>query len=638
MKWFYDLKISAKLIINFVVVAILAGMVGIVGITGIVNIYKMEQSDQVNIDTVVDIASITKNYQKERVYLYELYLTEDANKRSQIINNLTTCDEIINKSMANFDLNFQDATVKQKLNELSQLINEFFDIHNQIITLAQADKMNEMDVLINNPRMQEIDTEIQGIINDLIAAKNRITEEKVENFTHTVTYTVLGIVITIVLSIVIAVILGIGISCVISNPIKELVHAAEQLSEGDVNIDLKVRNTKDEIGTLTRSFGMIAENIREQAIAAEKLANGDMTTVVKVHSEKDLLGKQLVGMVKKNREMLIHINTSAEKVAVGSKQISDLSVVLSTGATQQASVIEELTSSLDDLSSKTTINAKKADEANKLATQAKTNALQGNNEMKEMLRSVKEINEASANISQIIKLIDDIAFQTNILALNAAVEAARAGRHGKGFAVVAEEVRSLAEKSADAAKETARMIEGSIKKSEDGMRIAKHTAKALDEIVNDIGQVANLISDIADASNEQAMGIGQINQAVMQVSEVTKNTSDTSREGIAAGEQLLGEANLLKKLVGQFKLQDNIKSYHEEDEIQSEVFKILDKMSEEKQVISTGAEEKFDQEIWQKDEISEVIHKVNEIPREDMAKEVNLDSMISLSDQEFGKY
>ncbi len=317
--------------------------------------------------------------------------------------------------------------------------------------------------------------------------------------------------------------------------------------------------------------------------ATEKIADRNMDVSINYNSHDEIgdLCNNFNKMTQNLNEVLSNIASSSKEVAASSAQMSASSIALSQGATEQASAIQELTATLDEVSQQTKQNANNSNQANEIAEDTKTKAINGNQQMKEMLDSIEEINNSSSDISKIIKVIDEIAFQTNILALNAAVEAARAGQHGKGFAVVAEEVRILAMRSANAAKETTHLIENSIRKAEDGAKIANKTAEELDSIVNGVTKVASYIKEIANASNEQATGIEQVNQAIYQISQVVQKTSDTSQESASASEELSSQAKVLKEQVGKFVLKRNDSS-NIIDSIDPNILKTLDMISDKK--------------------------------------------------------
>lgn len=309
---------------------------------------------------------------------------------------------------------------------------------------------------------------------------------------------------------------------------------------------------QDEIGSFSRKMQGVMEYLRNLDACLKKVAKGDLTAEVPVCSPQDEIGSSLAQLVENFHSLVTTITEIVEQVNSGAKLVSDSSQILAQGASEQASTVEELTASLGQISQHTRLNAENAKQANALAQTAKANASQGNDQMKDMLNAMDEISLSSADIGKVIKVIEDIAFQTNILALNAAVEAARAGEKGKGFAVVAEEVRSLAGKSAEAAKETTAMIESSIKKVEAGTEIANRTAKALDEIVSQVDRAADFINSIAAASDEQAHSLEQINVGIGQVSQVTQANAATAQDSAAASEELSCQAVQLKENVGIF--------------------------------------------------------------------------------------
>ncbi|WP_050741276.1 methyl-accepting chemotaxis protein [Acetobacterium bakii] len=342
-------------------------------------------------------------------------------------------------------------------------------------------------------------------------------------------------------------------------PIQATSAALDELSKGNLSFIME-GDFKGHHGqikeNMNRTFNFLKNYVADITTLLKLIGEGDLTKEIDTYYHGDYNAAKLVlnSITTNLSEVMKDINGAAEQVNAGAIQISDGGQALAQGTTEQASSIQELTASIEEVAAETKRNAKNANEANERALEVRTNAEVGNSQMSKMVSAMVEINEASQNISKIIKVIDDIAFQTNILALNAAVEAARAGQHGKGFAVVAEEVRNLAARSAEAAKETTGLIEGSIEKAAIGTRIADETAESLVEILNEIEKVTGLVGHIARASNDQASEIAQITKGIEQVSIVVQTNAATAEESAASGEELSSQAEMLKQMISAFKL------------------------------------------------------------------------------------
>ncbi|MEG1043957.1 MAG: methyl-accepting chemotaxis protein [Oscillospiraceae bacterium] len=344
-------------------------------------------------------------------------------------------------------------------------------------------------------------------------------------------------------------------------PLDKLVLVANDIQMGKLDVQVDV-DSKDEIGVLAHSFNQMSSNLNEiiddLSHLTGEMADGNFD--IKTRCEDKYIGKYsdvITALRKINSSLnstLLQINQSSEQVSSGSEQVSSGAQALSQGATEQAASIEELNATISDISDQIKNNANNAQNANEISIEASKEMNIGKEKMHKMLGAMSDISSKANQISNIIKTIDNIAFQTNILALNAAVEAARAGDAGKGFAVVADEVRNLAQKSAEAAKNTTSLIEGAISAVEEGTIVANETALSFDKIVEKTKIVNDSVNRISQASSEQANAIIQVTVGIEQVSAVVQTNSATAEQSAAASEELNGQAHMLNDIVDRFNL------------------------------------------------------------------------------------
>jgi methyl-accepting chemotaxis protein len=317
------------------------------------------------------------------------------------------------------------------------------------------------------------------------------------------------------------------------------------------------KSTLDEFEVMGAKLNGVVKGLKHKAAVATAMAEGDLKQSVRIASPKDTFGLALDGMIDRLNGALRQVKDAFTQMASCSVQVADASQSLSQGATEQAASLQEISSAVVEVAAKTQGNAERTTSAHRTSAGSREIAEQGNQQMDELVKAMKTIADTSREISKIINVIDDIAFQTNLLSLNAAIEAARAGKAGKGFSVVAQEVRTLAGKSAGAAQEIAGLIARSNKEVEIGMNVTSDTAASFKKIVRESSQLEGLIGEIAEAGNEQAERITQINKWLGQVEAVTGQNSANSEQNAAAAEELSGQARLLGRMIGYFKIKEN---------------------------------------------------------------------------------
>jgi len=559
-----NIKVRSKLLVGFIIVAAFAVIVGAIGI---VNMGAIDNSYTSAIDThakpLENAALLLESIHSMRAEVRAAILftgdTEKVGKQEALLNDL------FKEFEANIDI--YAATIKRDdakalMDEAKKQYGVFKSTAQDVVAKAKTGVPQSELITIMATTMKPAADTVGANVKKCSEIKSGMLDTTSEAASNREVLSVYMMIGSMAIAAALSIVLALYISGLVVKPLEAIAAFMKKagstgnikLEKIDVDTISAFTGRKDELGELIGGASVFVKHVTEASELLEKIAEKDLTSEIAVASDQDVLGVSLMKMEHNLTNILLELDSIAHQVEVGTSQIAEGAQALAHGSTEQAASVEELSGSIAEIAKETKENAELAEQAATLATDIMHKAEKGSTQMDEMIKAVNQINEASRSVSQVIKVIDDIAFQTNILALNAAVEAARAGQHGKGFAVVAEEVRNLAAKSAEAAKSTGDLIANSMEKAKLGTQIAGETSGILTEIVDGINDSGKLIAHIAQLSVEQSEGITQINIGIEQVAHVIQQNSATAEESAASSEQLSGQVAAIEGMIESFKL------------------------------------------------------------------------------------
>ena len=582
MNWLNNLNVSKKLAVGF------AGVVAVVVTSSVAATLFFMQANKLSDacdDDNGDLAAVTTTLSAlvERQNSVRGYV---ASLDASFLDLVRQHDDEIEAALRNETSRAEAAEEKAAVQSLRDAISKFrFEEQTQIEGAKDpARRAQAQAAIASSGRLTQVRAVLKEMSDPIKARlKSDIVHEN-DAFTNAKVALIGGGV----LSVILAILLGWMLSAVIGRPIRAMTEAMDRLAGGDNNVDVPAAGQKDEIGAMAKAVqafktaaidkinleGQTAEERRQteaeraesarkqatvvQSVATglEKLSSGVLTFRIEqpFSEEYEKLRTDFNGAMQRLQETMQVVAGNAGGIRSGAGEISQASDDLSRRTEQQAANLEETAAALDEITATVRKTAEGSSQARETVSAAKADAERSGDVVREAVSAMGEIEGSARQISQIIGVIDEIAFQTNLLALNAGVEAARAGDAGKGFAVVASEVRALAQRSAEAAKEIKTLISASTQQVDRGVSLVGETGKALERIVEQVAEITGVVADIAASAQEQATGLAQVNTAVNQMDQLTQQNAAMVEQSTAASHTLAGEAEELVTLIGRFDL------------------------------------------------------------------------------------
>ncbi len=555
---FKNMSVRLKIALGFVFAAICLFVVGAISVVSLSDMNKNMTNfanTTLAADSAISSAQIETNYAARLVR--EIILNADSAKMQDYTNKIDQSVAEITANIASLKENYtqDDGTIANYESKMSKWL-EIKD--KAIAAINSGDLSAASSILLTEctPALEELDSVAHTLKNNISNYKDATLAQNIRSTNQST----LAVIIIMIAALVVGYLLVRKISLSIVKPIKEISASAKEMSKGNLNANISYES-KNELGMLAEDMRSSMNTLSRYIGEIDRLmvimagGNFDFEFNEKFIGDFENIEKSIETYSAKISHTLAQMGTAADQVAAGSVQVSTGAQSLSEGTLEQAGAVQQLVSTVTEIADTSKENAQNAKNASLQVAEVGGELTESQQKMSAMIDAMNDITNSSNEIGKIIKTIEDIAFQTNILALNAAVEAARAGEAGKGFAVVADEVRNLASKSAEASKNSTTLIEQSLQAVKNGSEIADETATMLNRVVEGASRIVVNIESISSASESQSSSVEQVKLGMDQISAVVQTNSATSQQSAASSQELSGQAQIMKELLSQFKLQ-----------------------------------------------------------------------------------